>query len=287
MKPNVIKMSENKQNSYKVVRGLTRGLDILQALNRIDGGAGVTRLAEMTGLHRTTVRRLLETLQAEGYVRRSASDDSYRLELKVRELSEGFRDEQWISAIAAPLLAELLQEVVWPSDLTTLDVDAMVVRETTHRFSRLSFHRSMVGRRLSLLRTASGLAYLAYCPEAEREQIIDMLARRADTEFQLAREPATLENLLRRTRNKGYGENFMGWSREEKVAAIAVPVHAGDRLLGCLNLVYMARAMPIEQAAERYLASLQRTAGKIEAELRTGYEAESTTGLWSGQYQDR
>ncbi|MGN5519077.1 DNA-binding transcriptional regulator [Halopseudomonas sp. Lyrl_26] len=260
-------MTETSRSGYKTVRGLTRGLDLLNMLNRIDGGASTARLAELTGLHRTTVRRLLETLQAEGYVRRSESDDSYRLELKVRELSEGFRDEQWISATAAPLLAELLQKVVWPSDLTTLDVDAMVVRETTHRFSRLSFHRSMVGRRLSLLQTAAGMTYLAYCPDTEREQLIDMLARRADEEYQLAREPARLENLLLRTRHKGFGENYKNWNQEEKVAAIAVPVHSGERLLGCLSLVYMASAMSIEQAAERHLGSLQRTAERLETEL--------------------
>lgn len=270
-------MSENDTSSYKTVRGLTRGLDLLSTLNRIDGGASTARLAELTGLHRTTVRRLLETLQAEGYVRRSESDDSYRLELKVRELSEGFRDEQWIAATTAPLLAELLQQVVWPTDLTTLDVDAMVVRETTHRFSRLSFHRSMVGRRLSLLQTAAGLAYLAYCPSAEREQLIDMLARRADEEYQLAREPTKLENLLLRTRHKGFGENYRSWSQEEKVAAIAVPVYAGERLLGCLSLIYMAPAMTIEQAAERYLGNLRQTADRIEAELSS--TADSLTSV--------
>lgn len=36
-------------------------------------------------------------------------------------------------------------------------------------FSRLSFHRSMVGRRLPALQTATGMAYLAFCGEAERE----------------------------------------------------------------------------------------------------------------------
>lgn len=136
-----INMQNNEQTEYKTVRGLTRGLMLLNMLNKLDGGASVGLLAELSGLHRTTVRRLLETLQEEGYVRRSPSDDSFRLTIKVRQLSEGFRDEQWISALAAPLLGDLLREVVWPTDVSTLDVDAMVVRETTHRFSRLSFHR--------------------------------------------------------------------------------------------------------------------------------------------------
>lgn len=221
------------------------------------------RLAEISGIHRTTVRRLLETLQGEGYVHRSESDGSFRLSMKVRELSEGFRDEQWISAVAAPLLAELLQIVVWPTDLCTLDVDAMVVRETTHRFSRLSFHRSMIGRRLPLLQTATGLAYLAFCGDAEREQIIALLAQREGPEFRLARDSIALDNMLRKVKHQGYGENFMAWNQEERIASIAVPVFANSRLLGCLNLVYVAQAMSIEQAANRYLAALQKTARQI------------------------
>ena len=79
-------------------------------LNRsANGWASIADLSASTGLHRTTVRRLLETLQSEGYVRRSASDDSYRLNLKVRQLSDGFTDDEWISEVANPVLGELLQ----------------------------------------------------------------------------------------------------------------------------------------------------------------------------------
>ena len=99
-----INMQNNEQTEYKTVRGLTRGLMLLNMLNKLDGGASVGLLAELSCLHRTTVRRLLETLQEEGYVRRSPSDDSFRLTIKVRQLSEGFRDEQWISALAAALV---------------------------------------------------------------------------------------------------------------------------------------------------------------------------------------
>ncbi len=47
---------------YREVRGLTRGLAVLRALNAMPGGVGgVVELARRTGLHRTTVKRLLET----------------------------------------------------------------------------------------------------------------------------------------------------------------------------------------------------------------------------------
>ena len=78
----------------------------------------------------------------------------------------------------------------------------MVVRETTHRFSRLSFHRAMVGRRLPLLKTASGLTWLAFCPEQERKELIEMLAARPGDDYQLAREPLKLQAILARARKE-------------------------------------------------------------------------------------
>ncbi|WP_159211543.1 DNA-binding transcriptional activator MhpR [Klebsiella pneumoniae] len=279
-------MRDDGSAAYKTVRGLSRGLLLLKLLNKFDGGATPGLLAEFSGLHRTTVRRLLETLQEEGFVRRSRSDDSFRLTINVRQLSDGFRDEHWISALATPLLGELLREVQWPTDITTLDVDAMVVREvqwptdittldvdamvvreTTHRFSRLSFHRAMVGRRLPLLLTASGLTWLAFAPDAERDAIVSMLAARPEAEYQLAREPERLAAILARTRQNGYGENFRGWRQEEKIASIAVPVCSQQRVIGCLNLVYIASAMTIEQAAQKHLPALQRVARQIEARM--------------------
>ena len=94
-----------------------------------------------------------------------------------------------------------------------------------------------------------------------------MLAARPEAEYQLAREPEKLAAILERTRQNGYGENFRGWQQEEKIASIAVPIRRQLRVIGCLNLVYMAQAMTIDQAAQKYLASLQKVAGQIEERM--------------------
>ncbi|MCB1755561.1 MAG: DNA-binding transcriptional activator MhpR [Gammaproteobacteria bacterium] len=265
-----MKKQEITSTHYKTVRGLARGLTLLNTLNRLPVGATPAHLAELTGIHRTTVRRLLETLIEEGYVHHSVSDGSYRLARRVRELSDGFCDEHWISSIAAPLLMELLQEVIWPTDLCTLDVDAMLVRETTHRFSRLSFHRSMVGRRLPLLQTAIGLAYLAFCPAKERQELIQLLESRDDREGEIARDKKTLNDLIMRTQRKGYAENYMRWHQEKRIASIALPIYLGGRVSASLNVIYFAEAMSIEQAAEKYLPAMRRTTRGIEEAYAAG-----------------
>jgi IclR family mhp operon transcriptional activator len=253
---------------YSHVQGLMRGLAVLRALNSMEGGwATANELSERTDLHRTTVRRLVETLIAEGYVRRSESDDSFRLSLKVRELSEGFTDDEWIAQVAAPVLGELLEKTVWPSDLTTLDGDAMIIRETTHRFSPLSFHRSMVRRRMPLLYTASGKAYLAFCPDEERQQLLRLLIANHDEQSALARQGPLVERMMNKIRSDGYASNDGEWKQEAKIAAIALPVRRDGRVLACVNVVYLRRAMTIEEAAKRYLPALRAAIAKIEGGL--------------------
>lgn len=250
---------------YKPVRGLARGLQVLRALNEAPGGElSVSSVARHTGLHRTTVRRLVETLIAEGYVRRGLSEDSIRLTLQVRSLSEGFTDDEWISEAGAGVLGELLPQVGWPSDLCTPDGDAMVVRETNHRFSRLSFHRAMVGVRLPMLLTAAGRAWLAFCGEEERLASLRLLAQSEDSrQAALARAPELVAALLRRTRRNGYGANDREWGKDMSVVAIAVPIPGAHGILGTLNMILPGRAMSSAEAARRYLPQLRAAAERI------------------------
>ncbi len=262
--------------TYTNVRGLARGLQVLRALNAMeDGHATSQQLADLTGLHRTTVRRLLETLMEEGFVRRSTSDDSFRLTLAVRSLSEGFTDTERIATVAPPIMGQLLQRVAWPSDLTTPDGDAMIIRETTHRFSRLSFHRAMVGRRLPMLLTAAGRAYFAMCPDEEREDILELLRSGVggDEQQAFARNDALVRKLIRRVRDDGFGSNHGDWTAQAKIGAVAVAISADERVIASLNVIFLSRAVRLEDAVRRYVPELQKAALDIADALKQESEA--------------
>jgi IclR family transcriptional regulator, mhp operon transcriptional activator len=253
---------------YATVRGLVRGLHLLQALNACESGqSDDAGLSCHTGLHRTTVRRLMETLIAGGFVRRSESDGSYRLTLRVRALSEGFTDDEWIAMAAAPALGELLRKLVWPSDLTTPDGDAMIIRETTHRFSPMSFHRAMVGRRLPMLLTAAGRAYFAHCSGEERDGIVRLLRTLGDTQAALAQDDTFIRNLVRQVLAQGYAINAGDWLVERRMGAVAVPVCHGGKVLGTLNVVYLRRAVSDCEAARLYVPILHDAAARIASSL--------------------
>ena len=161
------------------VRSLERGLALLVAMNRRKLPS-VVELARETRLPRPTVYRLLETLHRAGFVMRSRPVDRFCLTPKVRSLSDGFLEDDWIAEIAAPLMTQFTRDLVWPAALMTFEQGSMLVRETTHEASVLSIDHGMVGRSLPMLRTAAGRCYLACCSANERRAILEMLAHSTD-----------------------------------------------------------------------------------------------------------
>ncbi|MCW5771185.1 MAG: DNA-binding transcriptional regulator [Rhodospirillaceae bacterium] len=258
---------------YKEVRALTRGLDILRALNRANG-ATPSEVAAMTGVHRTTVRRILETLAQAGYVRKAEGEDRFLLCHKVIGLSDGYTGDAWITESAGPFLRRLVDKVVWPAELATLDGDAMVVRESTQRFSPLSIYRQMIASRWPVMTTAIGRAYLAWCGDAARAALLERLCVSPLPDNAAARCPAAIADIVGRTRAAGYA--FSVQEAAERISAIALPVRHGERVLGCINIIFFASVMSVQEAAARYLPQLRDVIDGIERHLR---QTAAGTGL--------
>ena len=249
---------------YKEVRGLSRGLAVLRALNAMAGGLGtVVDVARATGIHRTTAKRLLETLRAEGLVDHRDDGGAYSLTFEVRRLAEGYVGSDWIDRIAAPAMRAHLRALSWPSDLATPDDGFMVVRESTHRASLLSQHRATIGVRIPMLVSAIGRAWLAHCAPAEREATLAVLRARDDASGELARDRRRLGALLAATRRRGYGINTGEWYSESSVSAVAFPILEGRHAIAAINLVFVRDALPPREIEARYVPLLRALAAEI------------------------
>jgi IclR family mhp operon transcriptional activator len=252
----------------KPIRAVSRALAVLVALNR-HGTTTALQLARDSGVPRATVYRVLQTLIDDGYVARNAAGDGFRLRLRVRTLSDGFEDEQWISGVAAPVLAGLTRRILWPCDVATLEGLRMVIRETTHRTAPLSIDRGMIGRALPLLASATGLAYLAFAPEPERAALLRLLAASDDPADAAARQPATAGRLLAATRRRGCGLR-QGGALWPHTGSLALPIRHRGRVLGCANVVWMSRVMSQQDGVQRCLPPLREAVAEIEARLAAG-----------------
>ncbi|WP_309625848.1 DNA-binding transcriptional regulator [Methylibium sp.] len=249
---------------YREVRGLSRGLAVLRALNAAPGGiGGVAELARITGLHRTTVKRLLETLRAEGLVHHKDEGTSYALGFEVRRLSEGYVGAEWIDRVAAPAMRDHLRALSWPSDLATPYGGFMIVRESTHRFSMLSQHRATIGIRIPMLVSSLGRAWLTWCANEEREATLSLLRNRTDAIAEMARDGAYVKRILRETRRRGYAVNKGEWASEASVTAIGFPVRIGEHAIGAINLVLQNNVVSDRELATRYVPLLRSLANEI------------------------
>ena len=249
----------------KPIRAFTRGLTVLEALNR-EGSATALVLARQTAIPRGTVYRLLQTLQDAGYVERGIGDERFRLTLRVRGLAHGFEDEHWIAGAARPALVTLTQRLSWPCDILTFRNLRMVIRDTTHPVAPFSIDQNMAGREIPVLLSAAGLAYLAAAPPGEQAQIVGLLSRESETERGRALDTVAIRRLIATTQRQGYGVRQGGrvWPH---TGAIALPVRHGPRVLGCVSVIWMSRVVSAQEGVRLCLEPLRETQRSIEAAL--------------------
>jgi IclR family transcriptional regulator, mhp operon transcriptional activator len=254
---------------------LLRGLSLLEALNRRAVGA-VEELAHDTRLPKSTVVRLLNILVTAGYVRRLPKRGGYSLAERVLGLSWGFRSEDAVVEAARPILAAFTAEHKWPVSIATLAVDVMRIRATTLQDSPFAIDRERINRRVPLLASALGRAYLAYCSETERQSIIALLRNSRRPVDRPAGDPGYLAALVRGVRRAGYAVTPP--IANDPIAGLAVPVSRGSRVFACLTMRYPRRAMTEAEAVERYLRPLRQAARAIADAAANRYLSETAAG---------
>src|SRR5258708_3634705 len=251
-------------DSTRPIRALMRGLDALTILNLRDG-VTVSEVAHEIRLPRTTVYRILETLCLSGFVHRDAADERYRLTIMVRTLSAGFDDEAWVNQVAKPLIHQLCREIVWPVNIATLSGTKMMLREATDHSTPLAIERYSAGFRLPLLTSAAGRVYLAHCPPAQRDALVDILARSNKEDDKPARAPRVeVLRMLADIKREGYATSTRTRRLVDEVS-LGVPVNSHDRLLASLTVRFITSAVPLKTALERFLPKLRQCSAVINA----------------------
>ncbi len=251
--------------SARPIRALLRGLEVLHVLN-LHNGATVSEVASAIDLPRTTTYRILETLCIAGYAYRAASDERYRLTILVRGLSDGFDDEAWVTQIARKYIYELCNELVWPIAVATLSGSTMLVRQTTDHRSPLAIEKRGPGFRVPILSSASGMAYLAFCPDEQREVILDMLGKSRREEDKAARNRKQLHEQLAEIRKRGFSASRRARRVSDEIS-LSVPVTAADRLVAALTIRFASTAVQEADGIQRFMPRLRATAKKIGDEF--------------------
>ncbi|MEQ8509903.1 MAG: helix-turn-helix domain-containing protein [Rhodospirillaceae bacterium] len=257
----------------RIVQAFDRGLDVLVYLNTHDG-ASIGEVASATGINRGIVYRLLETLRKKNYVTKKAESPKYWLTNAVRNLADGFNDEEWVESIAKPVVNALGRDLMWPISLTTLSGNSMLVRVSSDSQSPLVLNRYSRGFRFSIPQSASGLSYLAFSTQQQRASLIEVLLRLLDDPDDLSiLSSANLSSRLDKIRSQGYA-SVRG--QLANTGAISVPIRFGDIMFGALSLRYFQSALSPAKAATQFYQPLTDSADNI-AESLIGVDQHSIT----------
>jgi IclR family mhp operon transcriptional activator len=246
------------------VNVVLRALQILRALNK-QPVSTVDAIHKNTAIPKPTIVRLLQTLEADGLVRRAPQYGAYYLTSEVTALASGYHSEPRIVQASSAVCDALTQDLKWPVSVAVHDGDAMVVRYSTIPNSPLSFFHSTINMRLSLLTQALGRAFLAFCGPTEQAALIELLARSGGAPA--AGQAGDVHPMLDEVRERGYA------LRDPRVrpesSTIAVPIFEGPRVVATIGLTWFSSALDVEQAVARFLPPLQQASADITRALAT------------------
>jgi DNA-binding IclR family transcriptional regulator len=213
------------------IQSVRRAASLLRAFGSGVPELGVSELGRRLNLHKSTVSRLLATLESEGLLERAPGTEKYRLGPEIARLggrADHFGD---VREVARPFLVELAERTRETANLAVLDGDEVnnVDQVSGPHLVRVG---NWVGRRTPLHCVANGKALLAFLPQADLERLTaGPLA--AFTPVTVTR-PSALRASLALVRQQGYA-TALG-EIEEGLNAIAAPIFDAEGVVAAISV---------------------------------------------------
>jgi DNA-binding IclR family transcriptional regulator len=249
------------------IQSVRRAASLLRAFGHGASELGVSELGRRLNLHKSTVSRLLSTLESEGLLERAPGTEKYRLGPEIARLAGRAEPLGDVRDVARPFLVELAEVTRETANLAVLDGDEVnnVDQVSGPHLVRVG---NWVGRRTPLHCVANGKALLAFLPLVDLERLTaGPLA--AFTSLTLTRIDA-LRACLAQVRQLGYA-TALG-EIEEGLNAIAAPIWDADgNVVAAISVSGPAYRVTAERVPE--LGQITRDFGQRVSQ-RLGYSQE-------------
>jgi IclR family transcriptional regulator, acetate operon repressor len=207
-------------------RGTSVVVNVLQVLRcfTVDEPLqGVTEIAAQVGLHKSSVSRLLATLEQERVVERDEPSRKYRLGLGLIAVAGPLLATLDVRRIAMDDLRELSESTGETAALNIWDGSAAVTVEQIPSRRQVK-HTSVLGSRYATGLSASVQVFLAHTdPERVRE-----LVESGRIAFESPLDPETYLERLAAVRRHGHAVNHRETSPDEVGIAAPVTDHRGE-----------------------------------------------------------
>lgn len=240
---------------------LARGLRVIESFEGYQEGRSIAEISKSIGLSRASIRRILLTLEALGYVERSRQ--VYRLKTPVLRLGFSYLSSSSVVEAARPILERITEQLHESSSMSMLD-GGQVVYVARSAASRVLAAGLSVGSRLPAYCTSMGRVLLAALPDSELTAYLQDLKPRTYTPKTITRIPQ-LRKIILSVRKDGYA--IVDEELEAGLRSIAVPVFTrSNRVVAAINVgthisrvdrsALLKRCLPALQDGARTLRSI-------------------------------
>lgn len=236
------------------VRAVERALDILLCFSGTEMELGLSEIAKKVGLHKSTVHRLLASLESKGFIRRHPQTDKYRLGWTILELVSNVYQSDDLASIVVPEMTRLRDEVGETISLY-IRIGKERIRTQAVESNQPVRRVANIGQRLPLYVGASGKILLAWSDPAIVQDVMNDPAWPKDL------SKRDFKEALAKTRENGFAVSIE--EREPGAAAVAVPIFGRDKQIVAALSVSGPVDRFSEEAVERFVPAAQRTARLI------------------------
>lgn len=202
------------QDRKSTVRAVERALDILLTFTG-QTDLGLTEISSKIGLHKSTVHRLLSTLEEKGFVIRNPATEKYRLGIRIWELAAHMSQSDDPAVLLLPAMEQLRDNLGETVSLYLRDGSERIRVQAVQ--SNQAIQRvAPVGARLPLSVGASSKVLVAFAPIEEQEQLI----KEFDPQIPFDKETYLVQ--LQEIRALGFATSYE--EREPGAAAVSAPI---------------------------------------------------------------
>ncbi|MEM6912815.1 MAG: helix-turn-helix domain-containing protein, partial [Pseudomonadota bacterium] len=254
------------------IRVITRTLKVLRSINQ---GRSLTmmEIARACDLAYPTTCRIVQSLVFEGYMEVEPQRKAYRPTALVQSLSYGYQAENAFAAAARPTIVKLTEKIGWPVVVSTRVADSMVIRDSTHSLTTMTFSEYYPGYAMPIWSSASGKIHLAYCSDEERRSIVESARMKqrakdeeeADTGLLVGFDEDYIEGFVSSIRAAGFAQMIRNQHTKNpgKTSSLAVPLFRQETYVASLAVVFFSSTMSPTKAADKYLHDLQAAQQEI------------------------
>ncbi|CAN0624976.1 Transcriptional regulator, IclR family [Burkholderia multivorans] len=219
--------SASGASSY-LVPGLERGLRILSEFSAREPVLGAPELSKRIGIPRTTTFRLLQTLEALGFLERVNGDRYFRLGVGVLRLGFEYLNSLELTDLGAPVLERLRDATGLSTHLVIRDQrDVVFVAKAQSHASMFGSVKVHVGTRLPAHATVHGHVLMG---DLTRDALRHLYPEKRLDQF-TERTPGTVDELYERVRQYArLGYAVSEGAFEAGISAVTAPVrdHSGS-----------------------------------------------------------